>query len=74
MQSKSSDVIYSSKSDEWETPQYLFDTLNEEFQFDLDPCATDKNHKCEKYYTMDQNGLEKSWGGTKCSAIRHIAA
>lgn len=65
MQSKSSDVIYSSKSDEWETPQYLFDTLNEEFQFDLDPCATDKNHKCEKYYTMDQNGLEKSWGGYK---------
>ena len=74
MQDKSSDVIFSRKSDEWATPQYLFDSLNEEFHFDLDPCATEQNHKCEKYFTLDQNGLEKSWGGTKCSAILRIAA
>ena len=65
MQSKSSDVIFSRKSDEWATPQHLFDSLNEEFHFDLDPCATEQNHKCEKYFTLDQNGLEKSWGGYK---------
>lgn len=65
MQDKSSDVIFSRKSDEWATPQHLFDSLNEEFHFDLDPCATEQNHKCEKYFTLDQNGLEKSWGGYK---------
>ena len=65
MQDKSSDVIFSRKSDEWSTPQHLFDSLNEEFHFDLDPCATEQNHKCEKYFTLDQNGLEKSWGGYK---------
>lgn len=57
------DVMYSSKSDEWATPQSFFDELNKEFNFTLDPCATDDNHKCEKYYTMDQDGLLKNWGG-----------
>ena len=28
-------VLFSSKSDEWETPQYLFDSLNAEFGFNL---------------------------------------
>jgi hypothetical protein len=39
------DLMFSSKSDEWETPQDLFDKLNEEFHFTLDPCATHENHK-----------------------------
>lgn len=52
-----------SKSDEWETPQALFDTLNDEFRFNLDPCASQINHKCDTYYTLEDNGLERSWGG-----------
>ncbi len=36
-------------SDEWETPQRLFDELNEEFHFDGDCCANDKNSKCYSY-------------------------
>lgn len=67
------DVMYSSKSDEWATPQKFFDELNAEFEFTLDPCATNENHKCENYYTKDQNGLEKNWGGKECFAIHHIA-
>ena len=58
-----SNVLFSSKSDEWSTPQTLFDTLNEEFHFTLDPCATDENAKCKMYYTIFENGLEKSWTG-----------
>ena len=54
-----------SKSDEWETPQALFDSLNKEFQFDLDPCSSHLNHKCDTYYTIEDNGLEKSWGGVQ---------
>lgn len=57
------DVVYSSKSSEWATPQDLFDKLNEEFGFTLDPCATDQNHKCEKYYTKADDGLAKDWLG-----------
>ncbi len=50
---------------EWETPQILFHELDREFVFDLDPCATDKNHKCEQYYTIEQNGLAQSWAGKR---------
>ena len=49
-----------SKSVEWETPQDLFDELNREFNFTLDPCATVENAKCEKFYTVEDNGLSKS--------------
>ena len=45
------DVMFSSKTDQWETPQEFFNKLNNEFNFDLDPCADDTNHKCKKYYT-----------------------
>jgi len=56
-------VLFSKQSDEWETPQDLFDKLNTEFDFNLDPCATDENHKCDLYFTQEQNGLDVSWGG-----------
>ena len=66
-------IIFSSKSDEWATPQGVFDSLDAEFHFNLDPCATEDNAKCDLFYTKEQNGLEKSWGGTECSVIPHIA-
>lgn len=56
-------VHFTSKSDEWETPQDLFEKLNSEFAFNLDPCATSKNAKCEEFYTKKYNGLEKRWFG-----------
>lgn len=31
-------VMFSSMSDEWRTPQNLFDELDKEFDFDSDPC------------------------------------
>lgn len=55
--------MFSSQSDNWPTPQYLFDDLNREFVFTLDPCASDDNAKCVNYYTREQNGLEQNWGG-----------
>ena len=53
----------SSKTDNWATPQYFFDNLNEEFHFTLDPCANEENHKCDLFYTKEQDGLTKDWGG-----------
>lgn len=57
------DVLFKSGSCEWSTPQWFFDELNEEFGFTLDPCATEFNHKCENYYTKNENGLEQDWAG-----------
>jgi site-specific DNA-methyltransferase (adenine-specific) len=61
--------MFSSKTGQWETPQGLFDKLDEEFHFTLDPCADASNHKCDKYFTIEDNGLDQNWGGTQCFAI-----
>lgn len=57
------ETLWSSNSDEWSTPQDFFDELDGEFRFTLDPCATDENHKCDMYYTKEQDGLKQMWGG-----------
>lgn len=48
---------------EWATPQKLFDALDQEFHFTLDPCSTHENAKCQKHYTKEDDGLSKSWQG-----------
>lgn len=48
---------------EWSTPQDLFDMLDDEFHFTLDPCATPENAKCAKYFTVLDDGLNQDWGG-----------
>lgn len=58
-------VMFSSNSDEWATPDAVFETLDQEFSFTLDACATEENHKCEKYYTKKDDGLRKNWGGQR---------
>ena len=55
------DVHYSSKTNEWSTPQDFFDELDKEFNFTLDPCATSENAKCNKYFTVEDNGLKQDW-------------
>ena len=65
--------IFSSRTDEWATPRALFRILDEEFHFDLDPCATAENHTCPRYFTKAEDGLAQDWGGTKFFAIRPTA-
>lgn len=55
-------VHFSSKNDVWATPQWLFDALNKEFGFTLDPCSDGTNAKCAKFYTPAENGLLRDWG------------
>lgn len=55
------DVHFSSKTNEWATPQDFFDRLDAEFNFTLDPCSDDSNAKCPTYYTKEDDGLSKSW-------------
>lgn len=66
VETKTTDKTYAVKNthkQEWETPQGLFDGLNKEYGFTLDAAASDKNHKCKKYYTERVDGLLQDWKG-----------
>ena len=56
-------VCFSSDSCEWTTPDELFRQLDDEFHFNLDPCSTDANAKCERHFTIADDGLSQNWGG-----------
>ena len=58
-------VMFSSKTDLWETPQAFFDELDAEFHFTLDACALPENAKCSSYFTPEMDGLSKKWGGCR---------
>lgn len=60
---KGQNVLFSSKSDEWETPREFFTTLDEEFHFNLDACATNQNRKCSRFFTSEDDGLNRPWSG-----------
>jgi phage N-6-adenine-methyltransferase len=51
------------QKDLWATPPHIFNTLNDEFHFTLDPCCTKETAKCAKFYTSEEDGLTKSWRG-----------
>ena len=55
--------LFTSKTDEWGTPKSIFDELNKTFHFTIDVCADASNHKCEKYFTKEQDGLRQDGGG-----------
>lgn len=55
-------ALFSSNSDEWETPQKLFDELDQEFHFVFDLAATSCNSKCGiKYLNRAINSLTQDW-------------
>lgn len=45
--------MFSSATDEWETPQATFDALREEFDLCVDVAATKLNRKCPDYFGPD---------------------
>jgi phage N-6-adenine-methyltransferase len=55
--------MYTSKSDNWETPQWLFDELDCVFHFVTDVCATDDNKKCDRFFDEKIDGLKQHWVG-----------
>lgn len=57
------DVMFSSATDLWSTPQDFFDKLNAVFCFETDVCALPENAKCSRFYTPEQDGLAQEWTG-----------
>lgn len=58
-------VHFSSATDDWATPQYLFDQLDAKYgPFMLDVCATDANKKCRFFFNEEMDGLAQDWHST----------
>jgi phage N-6-adenine-methyltransferase len=53
---------YHSPSNCWQTPQWLFDQLNEEFNFGVDLCANFDNFKCSVFFTDYLKNEFYIWG------------
>lgn len=54
-------ALFSSQTDEWETPISLFNQIDNVYSFGLDPCASKDNAKCSVFFDKDANGLSKNW-------------
>ena len=46
---------------EWRTPKELFDLLDNQFHFTLDPASTHDNALCKKHFTKEEDGLLQDW-------------
>ena len=57
-------VHFSSRSDNWATPQNFFDAqVAEHGPFDLDVCASAENAKCPRFFSSEDDGLAQNWQG-----------
>ena len=54
-------ALFSTATDDCTTPQPVFDQLNAEFAFTLDPCASATNAKCPRFFTPAEDGLRQDW-------------
>ena len=51
----------SESKDLWQTPKALFYTINEEFGFSVDVCASASNKLCSRYFSKEKSALESEW-------------
>lgn len=56
-------AAYMSDRMDWETPTDLFAKLGNEFHFTLDAASSETNHKCQKYYTLEDSAFDHEWQG-----------
>lgn len=60
------DLMFSSATDQWATPQAFFDEWHAMFNFTLDVCADAENAKCPRFFDRLTNGLSQSWSSDVC--------
>ncbi|MFH2110967.1 MAG: DNA N-6-adenine-methyltransferase [Candidatus Bathyarchaeota archaeon] len=59
-------TLWSSEKSDWGTPLELYHALDSHFRFTLDPCTTPDNPLgTPKYYTVEDDGLARSWAGER---------
>jgi phage N-6-adenine-methyltransferase len=58
------ELMFSSKTELWATPQKFYDKMNTQYNFTLDVCAIPENAKCSKFFTPEIDGLKQDWTGT----------
>jgi len=58
-----SPTMFMTGQDEWETPDDLFNWLDNMFHFDRDVCASHTNHKHPVFFTKEDDALKQRWEG-----------
>jgi len=64
-----SPALYSSRSEEWATPQAFFNALDAEFHFEADMAATADNALCACYVDKAINALRPDFDWTECGRV-----
>jgi phage N-6-adenine-methyltransferase len=54
---------FSSRQQDWETPDDLFTKIDSVFHFTRDVCADKQNRKCKEYWSEGDSCLDKIWDG-----------
>lgn len=57
------ELMFSSKTDLWETPLDLFEKCDAIYHFEIDVCALPENAKCKRFFTPEMDGLKQEWTG-----------
>ena len=57
------ELMFSSKTDLWETPRDLFEKYDAIYHFEIDVCALPENAKCKRFFTPEMDGLKQEWTG-----------
>ena len=57
------------EKDLWQTPKALFKTLEREFEFNLDVCASAGNKLCFRHLSEDKSALDHEWLADKAAFI-----
>jgi phage N-6-adenine-methyltransferase len=60
------DLMFSSATDQWATPQAFFNEWDDIYHFELDVCADAQNAKCRRYFSEQDNGLAQNWAPYRC--------
>jgi len=64
MSDANKNIHFMSQSDEYPTPDAIFQQINERYgPFDCDCAATAENAKCPKFWTIEDDALSKPWYG-----------
>lgn len=54
---------FDSIKQDWNTPDNLFNKIDQDFHFEIDLAADKENSKCDKFFDKEIDGLKQKWDG-----------